>query len=128
MSGLFDTTNTEVFGNSQFGDLTDRPMTLAELSEPPQIGDIKPLNRNARQRKEKIIDKRAYNLPQGTDLKFPYQPLADIVLGANKDVKFHRSLTSRANAAKYAANNRLRLGWCFQARPLRPCPAGGRPD
>ena len=108
----FEGANTEVFGDSVF-DTEDQPLTLEDLGEGEHHFDnFRGLRRNTKQRKEKIINKRAYNipLPEGTTLKFPYKSLANIVLGANKDVKFHRTLTSRANAAKYAANNRLRLG------------------
>ena len=96
------------FGDSSF---MDTPLTLEELGEEPhQVGGFQGLRAVGNQRPERLIAKRQYDLPEGTALKFPYQPLADIVLGANKDVKFHRSLTSRENAEKYAANNRLRLG------------------
>ena len=97
------------FGNSSFYD--SKPLTLEELGESEhQVGGFHGLRQNEYQIPERLLNKRQYNLPQGTSLKFPYQSLADIVLGANKDVKFHRSLTSRENAQKYATNNRLRLG------------------
>ena len=106
----FDGANTEVFGNSVFN-TEDTPLTLEDLGEEERhVGGFQGLRQNGFQRPERILNKRPYNLPDGTSLKFPYKSLANIVLGANKDVKFHRSLTSRANAEKYAANRRLRLG------------------
>ena len=110
MTVSFEGANTKVFGDSFF-DTEDAPLSLEELGEEEQHIGVLPRRRQAeRQRAERLINKRAYALPEGTSLKFPYKSLANIVLGANKDVKFHRSLTSRANAEKYAANNRLRLG------------------
>ena len=106
----FEGANTEIFGNSVF-DTEDTPLTLEDLGEEERhVGGFQGLRQNGFQRPERILNKRPYNLPDGTSLKFPYKSLANIVLGANKDVKFHRSLTSRANAEKYAANRRLRLG------------------
>ena len=101
--------NTEVFGESNFDDVSN-PLTLDELGENEHRIDGFRRRRAVAPRPERIISKREYALPEGTDLKFPYKSLADIVLGGNKDVKFHRSLTSRANAQKYADKNRLSLG------------------
>ena len=109
MNESLEDANTEVFGESGFDDVSN-PLSLEELGENEhRIADFQ-RRRPVVARPERIISKRQYTLPQGSALKFPYKSLADIVLGGNKDVKFHRSLTSRANAQKYAANNRLTLG------------------
>ena len=109
MNESLEDVDTEVFGGSNFDDVSN-PLSLEELGENEHhIADFY-RRQPVAPRPERIISKREYTLPEGTALKFPYKSLADIVLGGNKDVKFHRSLTSRANAQKYADNNRLTLG------------------
>ena len=95
---------TQSFGDSTELDLDQ--MTLGELDEPFVI----PVSRR-KGGKEKPKKFPFYRLDESiVKSRQPYSQLADIVIGANQDVKFHRSLTDRAIAGKYAKDHRLKLG------------------
>ena len=51
---------------------------------------------------------RMHNIDFPETTRFPYRDLANVVLGANQDIKYHRSLVDRANAQKYVDSHR---GW-----------------
>ena len=96
------------FGQSQsFGESAELgrgEMTLEELDGPFDIRQ--PRRRAGGVGRERQFQRLNYDL----QARQPYQSLADVVLGANQDVKFHRTLTDRTLATKYAKDHRLRLG------------------
>ena len=95
---------TQSFGDST--ELDVNQMSLGELDEPFVI----PISRR-KGGKGKPKKFPFYRLDESiVKSRQPYSQLADIVLGANQDVKFHRSLTDRAIAGKYAKDHRLKLG------------------
>ena len=100
---------TDEFGASQsFGDSKefDRgAMTLGELDGPFDIRQ--PRRKAGGGGRARQFQRLNHDLQ---DIRYPYQSLADVVLGHNQDVKFHRTLTDRALATKYAKDHRLRLG------------------
>ena len=100
----------DLFGVTQpFGDSTELDhgvMTLGELDEPFHIEE--------RPRREFKGRERSFPFQKLSDevvkARYPYDSLANVVLGANQDVKFHRTLTDRKLASKYADAHRLQLG------------------
>ena len=97
------------FGASQsFGESTELgrgEMTLEELDGPFDIRQ--PRRRLGGGGRERQFQRLNHDLQ---DVRYPYKSLADVVLGNNQDVKFHRTLTDRTLATKYAKDHRLSLG------------------
>ena len=101
----------EVFGPTQsFGESTELDhdaMTLGDLDDEPF-----PIVKAPR----RVFKGRAKSFPfhklskEVVGARYPYDSLANVVLGANQDVKFHRTLTDRKLASKYADAHRLQLG------------------
>ena len=100
MSRLFE--EPKSFGESQ--DFDTGKLTLSELDGAPF--EIKARPRRVNEGRARQFQSLAYDLVP----RAPYKSLADVVLGANQDVKFHRTLTNRKLAEKYAKGRRLRLG------------------
>ena len=100
----------DIFGATQsFGDATELDagaLTEGELEDPFVIPRTRRKGGEGRKKQFAFYDLDA----DVVSARYPYEHLANLVLGANQDVKFHRSLTDRASADKYAKAHRLTLG------------------